>query len=239
MSSNKRPLADPDATPSSAEPAAKKPKTGFRLPGPANLPDGPWRRKVVKVKHELIVKSKIKKEYAKLKTQQQQHQQQQQTKSRDIVAVSAPDGVEDKADFETKQQGESHVAEAPAEPDIHPERQAMLDTDEQDLRDQAEDVNGFRSRNREVTDRRGRRGRKPGYFEKELAEAERKRAEAEARAAERERREKERERALKERERHRRIMAKARSGGRDGKRKLGKESIVLLDRVRRLVGEGK
>jgi hypothetical protein len=32
-------------------------------------------------------------------------------------------------------------------------------------------------------------------------------------------------------------MAKARTGGKNGQRKLGKESKVLLEKVRRIVGE--
>ncbi|OIW32512.1 hypothetical protein CONLIGDRAFT_642219 [Coniochaeta ligniaria NRRL 30616] len=238
MSSTKRP-ADSSSAPSS-EPAPKKPRVGgFRVPAPANLPDGPWRRKAVKIKQELIVKSKIKKEYAKVKAKAQE---EQPTKTKDIFAeTQEEDGGLDKAGYEAGQvqQGDERKGEGEvqAEPEIHPDRIAMLDEDEQP--DLPEDVNGFRSRPEAEQARnrdRRRQQRKPGYFEKELAEAERKKAEAEARAAERERREKERDKAIKERERHRRIMAKARSGGRDGKRKLGKESIVMLDRVKRLVG---
>ena len=59
--------------------------------------------------------------------------------------------------------------------------------------------------------------------------------EAEARRIEFERRDRERERKTEERERFRKAMAKARSGGRYGQRKLGKESQVLLERVRRMV----
>lgn len=40
---------------------------------------------------------------------------------------------------------------------------------------------------------------------------------------------------LQERERFRRAMAKARVGGRNGQRRLGRESEVLLERVRRVV----
>lgn len=49
-----------------------------------------------------------------------------------------------------------------------------------------------------------------------------------------------REREVKRevRERWRRGMAKARGEGRGGKRKLGRESVVLLERVRRVVGGG-
>jgi hypothetical protein len=278
MTSSKRP-ADSSSSAATAtttgEPAAKKPRVGgFRVPAPANLPDGPWRRKAVKIKQELIVKSKIKKEYAKVKKQLGGDEQpsSSSSKSRDIFARAEEQEQEEQADEERKRlqrranedaeeevdveeggdaadegetQGEKRVVvgeggEAPPEPEIHPDRIRMLDEDEQGQADLPEDVNGFRSRpDAEQARNRDRRRqqRKPGYFEKELQEAERKKAEAEARAKERERREKERERAIKERERHRRIMAKARAGGRDGKRKLGKESLVMLDRVKRLVGQ--
>jgi hypothetical protein len=79
--------------------------------------------------------------------------------------------------------------------------------------------------------------RRPGYFEKEETYAEQKRAEAEARRLEFERRDRERKQKIEDRERFRRAMAKARSGGRNGQRKLGKESQVLLERVRRMVGK--
>lgn len=250
MTSTKRP-ADSSSASAAAEPNPKKPRVGgFRVPAPANLPDGPWRRKAVKIKQDLIVKSKIKKEYAKVK---KQIGEQQPARSRDIFAWAEEDGeVEDggkgrrdgdgdgegDGDVDTLGKGTRVEGETPPEPEIHPDRVRMLDEDEQP--DLPEDVNGFRSRpDAEQARNRDRRRqqRKPEYFEKELKEAERKKAEAEARAKERERREKEREKAIKERERHRRIMAKARSGGRDGKRKLGKESIVMLDRVKRLVGQ--
>ena len=43
---------------------------------------------------------------------------------------------------------------------------------------------------------------------------------------------------LEERERFRRAMAKARTGGKNGQRKLGRESQVLLDKVKRIVADG-
>ena len=55
------------------------------------------------------------------------------------------------------------------------------------------------------------------------------------REAERKRREEERRRKLAERERMGRAMAKARSGGRDGRKRLGRESGILLERVKKLV----
>jgi hypothetical protein len=64
-----------------------------------------------------------------------------------------------------------------------------------------------------------------------------KKAEAEARRLEFERRDSEKRQKIEERERFRKAMAKARTGGKNGQRKLGKESKVLLERVKRFVGE--
>lgn len=90
--------------------------------------------------------------------------------------------------------------------------------------------------------------RRPDYYEKALEEGSKKKAEAEARAAEQKRREEERERKAAEREKIRRAMLKARGvrpgAGRarnqqlqrqQGPRKLGRESHVLLEKVKRLV----
>ncbi|CRK21301.1 hypothetical protein BN1723_012328 [Verticillium longisporum] len=46
----------------------------------------------------------------------------------------------------------------------------------------------------------------------------------------------ERERKVADRERYRRAMAKARRGGENGQRKLGRESNLLLEKVRRMTG---
>ena len=81
------------------------------------------------------------------------------------------------------------------------------------------------------------RNRRPGYFEKEQAYAEQKKAEAETRRLEFEKREKDKRQKNEERERFRKAMAKARTGGRNGQRKLGRESQILLERVKRMVGE--
>ncbi|KAK2776848.1 hypothetical protein CKAH01_03340 [Colletotrichum kahawae] len=87
--------------------------------------------------------------------------------------------------------------------------------------------------------RKPRRPRKPGYYEKQLEHAEKRKAEAEARRAEIQRRREERERKVADRERFRRAMAKARKGSENGQRKLGRESSLLLEKVKRLVGNSK
>jgi hypothetical protein len=111
---------------------------------------------------------------------------------------------------------------------MHPERRAVLDREDQAPRS---------SEPNHLPPRRPR-GRKkpPGYFDKELALAERKKQEAEARANELEKREQEKQRKMAERERYRKTMAKARTGPKNGRRKLGRESVVLLEKVKKLVG---
>lgn len=82
-----------------------------------------------------------------------------------------------------------------------------------------------------------RRTKRPGYFEKEQAFADQQKAEAEARRIEFERRSAEKKQKIEERERFRNAMAKARTGGKNGQRKLGKESKVLLEKVQRMVAK--
>ena len=77
---------------------------------------------------------------------------------------------------------------------------------------------------------------KPVPFQKEFLLAQKRREEKERRQREIEESNRQRQAKMEERERFRRAMAKARSGGRDGKRKLGRESKVLLEKVKRMVG---
>lgn len=187
-------------------PQPKKQRTAFKV-GPDNLPDGTWKRKVIKIKKNLIHKAKVKKSYAKLKAREPP------------IDKPIPD--------ETS--GAPEATSSPAlqpSQDLHPERKAMLEAPEVPLPAplKAAQVRSVR-----------KCSRKPGYFEKETAFAERRKAEAEARKVDFERRDKERKQKIAERERLRKTMAKARTGGKNGQRKLGRESKVLLEKVRRLV----
>lgn len=83
------------------------------------------------------------------------------------------------------------------------------------------------------TDGHRRRTRRPGYYDKQLAKADERRAEHEERARAREERMAERAERIAEREKFKRAMAK--TVGRDGKKKLGRESGLLLDKVKKLV----
>ena len=71
----------------------------------------------------------------------------------------------------------------------------------------------------------------------EHEQAQKRKAEAEERRRAREEAERERQRKIEERDKFRRAMAKARTGGKNGQRKLGRESQPLLEKVKRLVAE--
>jgi hypothetical protein len=190
-----------------------KKRKGFSV-GPANLPDGSYRRKTQKIKQDLIQKAKVKKAYAKVKAQEEA---EREAAGEDAGATTTP----------------SEQIEA-ATMELHPDRQAMLDGPEQtevaeaprrnrrahNVNHDGEDVNGFHSRQRE-------RKPKPSRYKKEIEQAQEKRAQTEARRNARQARDKERK-----------AMAKAKRPGKDGKQKLGRQGTVLLSRVQRLVNEG-
>ena len=181
---------------------------------------------VTKIKKELITKAKVKKQYAKVKAE---HQKQ--------ATAPPPTTAEDQPD-------QDNDGPAPAPVAIHPERQAMLDsssrprsnaqqqaTDDPDAGPTAPQPPGQEGRPRRT------RKQRPDYYNKELAAADKAKQKAEEREAEFTRRQEERQRAIADRERYRKAMAKAKEPGRDGKRKVGREGKLLLDRVKKMVGE--
>lgn len=135
---------------------------------------------------------------------------------------------EQEAAGENAPEAQDEEEEAAAEK-MHPTRQLML-ADE----DKAQ-VNAVPEEGEHNTDGQRRRTRRPGYYDKQLQKAEQQKTEAEEREQEYQRRREERERRMAERDRYKRAMAKTR--GRDGKKKLGRESSLLLDKVKRMVAE--
>lgn len=119
--------------------------------------------------------------------------------------------VEDNGENASEEFGKSTTLE------LHPDRQAMLSR-----------PSPQKTQKRDQDGQRQRRNRRPkrSAFSKELEIAEARKREAEARRKERELKQKERE-----------AMARARRPDRDGKRRLGRESKVLLGRVQRIVGQ--
>jgi hypothetical protein len=162
-----------------------------------------------KIKSDLIQKAKVKKAYAKIKAEE---------------LASAPQrpiyATEEHAEGENAN-GDNVVDPAPASLELHPDRQAMLNEPVPERPPRPE-----RSQDHNPRERRNRRKPKPSAFAKEMEIAEKRRKEAE-------RRREEREFKLKDRE----AMARAKKPAPDGKRRLGRESKVLLNRVQHMVGQ--
>lgn len=108
--------------------------------------------------------------------------------------------------------------------ELHPDRQAMLNAPSPEPKPRPRKDNS-KNNNRDENGRRKRRP-KPSAFAKEMEIAEKRRQEAEARRKERDLKQKERE-----------AMARARKPDQFGKRRLGRESKVLLSKVQRIVGQ--
>ena len=241
--------------PDGDERARKRAKTkkGFSV-GPANLPDGTYRRKgvqaesscryllsfdvagadrpiVEKIKKSLIHKAKIKKQYAKIKEAELKPSSSGPRRDRDD-AVPAGGGA-----AQATQSARSTEVDL-TQDGMHPDRQAIFDEDpEGDASRQGPREEAGSDVSRQHHERQPRkRQKKVVPFHKESQVAARRKAEAEARRQQREEDEARRQRRLEERERTRKAMARARTGGKNGQRKLGRESRVLLDKVKRLVG---
>lgn len=190
---------------------------------------------VIKIKADLIHKAKLKKSYEKIK-------------ARELAAApvksvyETQDASEDShAEAAAAKQDSSKPADRPAGLELHPDRQAMVDSHgEQDrLRGEAARARR-RDEKQQETDEDGRPGgsgsgsgsgsgrrqrrAKPYPFAREEDAAQKRIAEAKARAELRRMKQKERD-----------DMARAKRPDQFGKRRLGRESKVLLDKVKRLV----
>ncbi|KAL7266865.1 hypothetical protein RUND412_010569 [Rhizina undulata] len=207
------------------EPPKTKPpqkKKGFSV-GPANLPDGTYKRKVDKIKKTLIHKAKVKKTFFK----------QTSTTS----TAEDPHAARARALFEEAERLKQEAAEArrqspnskdPSEPqrsktEIHPERQAALSKPEEPIPEEPQ------------SRPRGRPQRKPktSAYKKEEDLAAKLKAEREAAAKELEEKERIRKQKEVERSKRKKVMN---SRTRTGQQKLGKQSLLLLDKVKSQMG---
>ncbi|KAJ6180897.1 hypothetical protein N7519_011358 [Penicillium mononematosum] len=194
---------DGDAAPASkGEPAIKKRK-GFSV-GPANLPDGTYRRKTQKIKNDLIHKAKVKKAYAKIKAEE--------------LAKAPKKSVYDTAEGEEIETGKNKEEAGEETPtlELHPDRIAMPSR-HLHLRPERRPRGDGKQRERRP---------KPSAFTKEMEIAEKRRKAEEARRKDREAKQNERE-----------ALLRAKRPDQFGKRRLGRESNVLLSRVQRMVGQ--
>ena len=207
----------------------EKKRKGFSV-GPANLPDGTYRRKTQKIKDDLIQKAKVKKAYAKLKTHEDDGDAtvpkydpfaEAEDPTRPIAPVRAV--VEDEEDTE-----QLNAA------GYHPARQAMLEQQEEPELPQRNQRRQERKPRRNHTGPAGNHDRdnpnmtslnsRPVRYKKDFEQAEERKVQLAAQQKAREMRDKERK-----------AMMKAKRPGKDGMQKLGRQSGVLLSRVQRLV----
>jgi hypothetical protein len=195
---------------------ADKKRKGFSV-GPANLPDGTYKRKVTKIKERLIHKAKVKKQYSKTLASApvdpaidanaaralkllEEAEQERLERHRKAAAVEAAEGVE-------------------VDPTaVHPDRQAVLDREP--------------SPPPVRTGRRERRPKTSAYKREESFAAKQKREREEA-ARLAEQRRKEREKKIHEREMVKKTMS---AKTKTGQLKLGKQSHVLLKKVMEQMG---
>jgi len=198
----------------------KKHRTGFNV-GPENLPDGQWRRKGIYLYfHPRFYLQNSNSNQTVIKIKKDLIQKAKVKKSYAKLRARSPP-----ADPAPIPPSDSDPRFEPASQELHPERQAMLDAPEPPFPPRTQ------------LGPREKRNKKPGYFSKEQEIAEKRNAEAEARRLEFDRRDQEKKEKIEEREKFRKAMGKARMGGRNGQRKLGRESQVLLERVRRAVSK--
>lgn len=193
----------------------KRHKKGFSV-GPQNLPDGTYRRKVDKIKKDLIHKAKVKKDFAKLKARLEKQEQRPTSNANEQPP--------------TRHEG------PPASLEPHPDRLALLS--QQERPENPAGNNSNKDRSKSSKHEKPPHQRRPQYnpFSKAAQEAKRRKKEEERRQRERERIEKEKQEKAEQRDRHRKIMANARRGGKNGQRSLGTEGEVLLERVKKLMG---
>ena len=118
----------------------------------------------------------------------------------------------------------------PATLELHPDRQAMLDEPSSVVRAMPISYDN-NSRPQRI------KRPKKAPFEKESRIAQQRKEEAEEREKAFHESNRQRQEKFEERERFRKAMAKARVGGKNGQRKLGRESKVLLEKVKRVMNE--
>lgn len=194
-----------------------------------------------KIKRGLIEKAKVKKEYAKLKsraeTVTQNGQKSQSTTTTGGGSTAIFSGTLPTSGNNSRAM--LHVGEKDAgqRVDDTPELSVAARPTLPSQQDQFSDhISATRNQHSQTHPPRPRNRPRVNPYNKEVQVAEERQAAADARRTAREKADLERAQKLEERERFRKAMAKARTGGANGQRKLGRESQVLLERVQRLVG---
>jgi hypothetical protein len=202
----------------------RKHTSAFQV-GPANLPDGTRKRKADRIKDALIKRAKIKQDFEKVKKRKLQREEEEEgneVPKRDVYEHTEPEAAAPEPEEQPV------VAPGP-----HPDRQALMNRTSPQPSEESENYNEFYDEYHNNR-KRGRKFKQDPYT-KQAFVAGKQREEADQRRQVREGNERQRERKIKERESMQRMMKKAKRPTVDGKMKLGRESGVLLEKVKRMM----
>jgi hypothetical protein len=170
---------------------------------------------VQKIKRGLIQKAKLHKDLVRARAEVD-HMRPTTTPYRDEVEETEPASIELHSDREFLVKP---VESEPMSAEPHPDRQALMDEPEAPL----------------PRERYQPQPKRPREWKPKTQTFGREAQEAEQRQKERDEAEATRRKKIQARQRMAKAVAKARKPGKDGKRKLGRESAVLLEKVKRMM----
>ncbi|PWW76408.1 hypothetical protein C7212DRAFT_317758 [Tuber magnatum] len=209
--------------PSAKPPSDKSRKKAFSV-GPANLPDGTYKRKVDKIKKSLIHKAKIKKSFAKTISGDTPDTDPHAIRAKMLLEEAAAE--RERAKYAELKDGENGDATT-ATTEMHPERRAALDQPEAARAEEdPKNVGKGAWKKRE-------KRKKTSAFLKEEREAAKLREKQEEEERQIEARKVAMEKSKKERALRRKVMS-ARTA--KGQQKLGRQSVLLLEKVKAQAG---
>ncbi|CUS09128.1 unnamed protein product [Tuber aestivum] len=202
--------------------SAKPRKKAFSV-GPANLPDGTYKRKADKIKKSLIHKAKVKKSFAKIIPGDAPDTDPHAIRAKRLLEEAAAERERAKsAGIKDGEDGNAITATT----EMHPERRAALDQPEAARVEDPKNVGKGAWKKRE-------RRKKTSAFLKEEREAARLREERKEEERRIEARKAAMEKSKKERALRKKVMS-ARTA--KGQQKLGRQSALLLEKVKAQVG---
>lgn len=228
-----------ERTPSSTP--VQKTKKGFSV-GPANLPDGTYKRKVDKIKETLIHNAKVKKKYSKTVAHTAPSLDPHAVRVQKLLEEAEQERKErKKKQQEEQKEHDAQVAEAAGEaPAVSAEPAAAEELPKKRKAEAVEEtvveVGVAEATEEPETEKKGKGVKKPktSAFMKEEAYAFRARTERELANREREMQRAEMDKKEKLREQRKKTMT---SRTRNGQFKLGKMSHMLLEKVKEQMGK--
>ena len=200
-----------------------KKRKGFSV-GPANLPDGTYRRKVTKIKETLIHRAKVKKQYSKISASVGAVTDPHALRAQKLLGEAAQERLERRQAAAATAEADNSQPENESASAVHLEHRLALDRQ----------LTSEPTEQEPDTNERRRRKTKTSSFKKEEAFAAKEKREREEAIRQAEERRNEREKKIQEREMRKKTMF---AKSRNGQLKLGKQSNVLLEKIMDQMGQ--